>query len=77
MLIEIGRPSHWLLLLSALQLVNAQSGTFDLLAYNVAGLPAILNPNNGGDKTVNARAIGAQLAAGGYDVVHLQEVRTR
>ena len=75
MLFQLRRPSHLLLLLSTLQLANAQSGTFDLLAYNVAGLPAILNPNSGGDKTVNARAIGSQLAAGGYDVVHLQEVR--
>lgn len=57
-----------------LEAVSAKTGSFDFLTYNVAGLPAILNPNQGGDKAVNARAIGTKLAAGAYDVVHLQEV---
>lgn len=51
------------------------SGTFDLLTYNVAGLPAILNDNGvPGDKATNARLIGSKFAEYGYDVVHLQEV---
>lgn len=53
----------------------ATSGTFNILAMNVAGLPAILNDNGvPGDKADNAAAIGAKLAEYGYDVVQLQEV---
>ncbi len=55
--------------------VTSQStGSFDLLTYNVAGLPAFLE-NNGipGDKGTNANTIGSKLAKGGYDVVHMQE----
>jgi hypothetical protein len=52
------------------------SGTFDFLTYNVAGLPAFLSGNGiPGDKGTNANSIGAQLAAGDYDIVHMQEVR--
>ncbi|KXX78323.1 Horcolin [Madurella mycetomatis] len=52
----------------------ATSGTFNILAMNVAGLPAILNDNGvPGDKADNAAAIGAKLAEYGYDVVQLQE----
>lgn len=53
----------------------AQSdGTFDLLTYNVAGLPAIFNGNEvPGDKKTNANLIGTALATQGYDIVHLQE----
>ena len=58
--------------------VSAQtSGVFNVLAMNVAGLPAILNGNEvPGDKTANAEIIGAKLSANGIDVAHLQEVRT-
>jgi exonuclease III len=52
------------------------SGTFNLMTYNVAGLPAILNGNDeSGDKTTNAGTIGTKLAQGDFDVVHMQEVR--
>lgn len=57
-----------------LEFSTAASGTFDVLTYNVAGLPAILNPNGATDKVANARAIGSLLAAGAYDVAQLQEV---
>jgi hypothetical protein len=58
------------------RLSSAQtSGSFNLLTYNVAGLPAILNSNDvPGDKATNAGYIGSKLAAGNYDVVHMQEV---
>ncbi|KAF2154967.1 hypothetical protein K461DRAFT_291864 [Myriangium duriaei CBS 260.36] len=54
------------------------SGSFNVLSFNVAGLPAILNNNDvPGDKTTNAKLIGQKLKAGGdgvsYDVVHMQE----
>lgn len=67
--------------LSAALLLNSRvsaqsSGVFNVLAMNVAGLPAILNSNDvPGDKTVNAETIGAKLSANGIDVAHLQEVR--
>jgi hypothetical protein len=66
-----------ILLLPALfQTTFAQSGSFDFLTYNVAGLPAILNGNGeSGDKEANANTIGSKLAAGDYDIVHMQEVR--
>jgi hypothetical protein len=57
-------------------LAFAATGSFDVLTYNVAGLPAILNPNQGGDKVVNSRLIGSKLAQGAFDVAQLQEVRT-
>jgi exonuclease III len=60
----------------ALRPAFASTGTFDFLTYNVAGLPAFLNGNGDGYKTVNSRAIGSQLAAGAYDVVHMQEVNS-
>lgn len=50
------------------------SGTFNLLTYNVAGLPSWLGDNGvPGDKATNAASIGARLAATGYDFVNLQE----
>ncbi|KAE8373409.1 Endonuclease/exonuclease/phosphatase [Aspergillus bertholletiae] len=52
----------------------ATSGQFDVLSFNVAGLPAILNGNEvPGDKTQNSEAIGAKFAEYGYDVIHVQE----
>ncbi|KAF7621406.1 endonuclease/exonuclease/phosphatase family protein [Aspergillus flavus] len=52
----------------------ATSGQFDVLSFNVAGLPAILNGNEvPGDKTNNSKAIGAKFAEYDYDVIHVQE----
>lgn len=51
-----------------------KTGKFDLLTYNVAGLPPIFNNNEvPGDKGTNANSIGSILAKQAYDVVHLQE----
>ncbi|KAK3990718.1 Horcolin [Cladorrhinum sp. PSN332] len=55
-------------------LAQASSGVFNVLAMNVAGLPAFLNGNDvPGDKTVNAELIGAKLSANNIDIAHLQE----
>jgi hypothetical protein len=55
--------------------VAQQSGTFDFLTFNVAGLPAILSGNGvPGDKATNAGTIGSKLAQGNFDIVHMQEV---
>jgi hypothetical protein len=52
----------------------ATSGDFNILAFNVAGLPAILNSNDvPGDKAINAGAIGTLFAKYDYDVIHVQE----
>lgn len=63
------------LLASALPaLTLAASGTFNILSFNVAGLPAILNSNDvPGDKTTNTAAIGKDFAKYGFDVIHVQE----
>lgn len=54
----------------------ATSGSFDVLAMNVAGLPPIFNDNAvPGDKATNARMIGSYFAEYGYDIINLQEVR--
>jgi hypothetical protein len=43
----------------AVATVSAQtSGTFNVMSMNVAGLPAILNGNNVGDKTTNTMIMG-------------------
>ncbi|KAK2787736.1 hypothetical protein FQN53_004759 [Emmonsiellopsis sp. PD_33] len=65
----------WTAVLLSLPLTQAAStGQFNVLSFNVAGLPAILNPNEvPGDKDVNAGTIGSRLAAYGHDVVNLQE----
>lgn len=53
----------------------ATTGQFNVLSFNVAGLPEILNGNDvPGDKTTNSEAIGARFAQYGHDVIHLQEV---
>ncbi|KAJ4205890.1 hypothetical protein NW759_014367 [Fusarium solani] len=50
------------------------TGKFDLLTYNVAGLPPIFNNNEvPGDKGTNANTIGSVLAKQAYDIVHMQE----
>lgn len=54
----------------------ATSGSVDILAMNVAGLPPIFNGNDvPGDKAANARTIGSYFAEYKYDIIHLQEVR--
>ncbi|KAK3952205.1 hypothetical protein QBC32DRAFT_342127 [Pseudoneurospora amorphoporcata] len=53
----------------------ATSGDFTILTMNVAGLPAILNPNGvPGGKEASAKTIGSKFAQYGYDVIHMQEV---
>lgn len=52
----------------------ATTGSFNILTMNVAGLPEILQSNDvTGDKATNAGTIGADFAAYGYDVIHVQE----
>lgn len=52
----------------------ATSGDFNILSFNVAGLPAILNDNSvPGDKATNAGTIGTLFAEYDYDVIHVQE----
>jgi hypothetical protein len=54
--------------------VAQNSGKFNVLTYNVAGLPAFLNNNEvPGDKATNSRLIGAALGREGHDIVHVQE----
>lgn len=51
----------------------ATSGDFNILSFNVAGLPAILNNNDViGDKATNAGTIGTYFAEYDYDVIHVQ-----
>ncbi|KAI9931405.1 hypothetical protein ASPWEDRAFT_169751 [Aspergillus wentii DTO 134E9] len=53
---------------------TAAAGSFNVLSFNVAGLPEILNSNEvPGDKTTNTEAIGAKFAEYDYDVIHVQE----
>jgi hypothetical protein len=50
------------------------NGDFNVLAFNVAGLPAILNDNAvPGDKATNAGTIGTLFTEYDYDVIHVQE----
>lgn len=52
----------------------ATSGDFNILSFNVAGLPSILNDNDvPGDKATNAGTIGTYFAQYDYDVIHVQE----
>lgn len=52
----------------------AMSGNFNILSFNVAGLPAIFNGNEvPGDKATNAGTIGTLFAKYDYDVIHVQE----
>jgi endonuclease/exonuclease/phosphatase (EEP) superfamily protein YafD len=54
--------------------VAQTSGTVNVLAMNVAGLPAILQGNDvPGDKTENHRTIGRKLVEYGLDLVNVQE----
>lgn len=52
----------------------ASSGTFNVLTFNVAGLPKKVSDNNlPGSKSGHAIFIGHRLMEGDYDIVHLQE----
>ncbi|KAL2802236.1 Endonuclease/exonuclease/phosphatase [Aspergillus granulosus] len=52
----------------------ALSGTFSILAFNVAGLPEILNGNDvPGDKAENTEIIGERFVEYGYDIIQVQE----
>ncbi|KAF2190730.1 mannose-binding lectin [Zopfia rhizophila CBS 207.26] len=50
------------------------SDTFNILSFNVAGLPAILNSNDvPGDKTTNTATIGQKFSQYNFSVIHVQE----
>jgi hypothetical protein len=52
----------------------AIGGDFNILSFNVAGLPAILNGNEvPGDKATNAGTIGTLFTKYDYDVINVQE----
>jgi hypothetical protein len=56
----------------------ATSGDFNILSFNVAGLPAILNDNSvPGDKATNAGTIGTLFTEYDYDVINVQEGANR
>lgn len=62
-------------LLSALSAWAATNGEFNVLSFNVAGLPAIFNSNGvPGSKTANTEFLGSKFAQYGYDVIQVQEV---
>jgi hypothetical protein len=55
-------------------LTAATDGDFNILSFNVAGLPSIFNDNSvPGDKATNAGTIGTKFAEYDYDVIHVQE----
>jgi len=62
-------------LLPVLQLAGAQTaGSFNVMTFNVAGLPEILNGNDvPGDKTDNTARIGQLFTEYGIDLIHVQE----
>ncbi|CUA77094.1 putative protein Mb0912 [Mycobacterium bovis AF2122/97] [Rhizoctonia solani] len=52
----------------------AASGNFNVVSMNVAGLPAILNPNGeSGDKTTNTMYIGQKMSQYNYGIINVQE----
>jgi hypothetical protein len=56
------------------RILAASSGTFNVLTFNVAGLPAILQNNDvPGDKTTNTATIGQDFAKYNYSLIHVQE----
>jgi hypothetical protein len=61
--------------LSAVSPVIAQtSGTFNVLTFNVAGLPPIFNGNEiPGDKTENTARIGQLFTQYNHSIIHVQE----
>ncbi|KAJ4381233.1 hypothetical protein N0V86_003582 [Didymella sp. IMI 355093] len=62
-------------LLPLLHLAGAQAaGTFNIITFNVAGLPEIINGNDvPGDKTDNTARIGQLLTQYDIDLIHVQE----
>jgi hypothetical protein len=57
-----------------LSLGYCHSGEFNILSFNVVGLPAILNDNDvPGDKATNAGIIGTLFAEYDNDLIHVQE----
>lgn len=71
---SVARSALGLQALFAGLVVAQASGKFDVLTYNVAGLPAVINGNDEpGDKKTNARLIGAAMAKERFDIVHMQE----
>lgn len=62
-------------LLPLIQIAVAQTaGTFNVITFNVAGLPEIINGNEiPGDKTQNTARIGQLLTQYDIDLVHVQE----
>ncbi|KAK3396762.1 Endonuclease/exonuclease/phosphatase [Sordaria brevicollis] len=62
------------LLAQAVAAAATTSGDLTILSMNVAGLPAILNPNDvAGGKENAAKLIGSKFVEYGYDVIHVQE----
>lgn len=66
------------LLLSHAGRVRAQaaatSGDLSVLTFNVAGLPGIIQDNNGtGDKTTNTKLMGTYFTQYDFDVINVQE----
>lgn len=60
--------------LASLVSTAATSGDFNVLSFNVAGLPALLNDNAvPGDKATNAGTIGTLFTEYDYDVINVQE----
>ncbi|RDW70684.1 endonuclease/exonuclease/phosphatase family protein [Aspergillus mulundensis] len=61
-------------LLLASPALAATTGTFNILSFNVAGLPELLNNNDvPGDKTENTEIIGERFSEYAYDIIHVQE----
>lgn len=64
------------LALAPTTLTAPTSGDFNILSFNVAGLPSILNDNAvPGDKATNAGIIGEYFAQYDYGIIHVQEGR--
>jgi len=62
------------LMLMALPYALASSGSFNVLQYNVAGLPSLINDNGiVGGKTNAATQIGTKFAQYAFDIIHTQE----
>lgn len=50
------------------------TGSFNVITFNVAGLPPVLNGNEiPGDKTTNTARIGQLLTQHDIDLIHVQE----
>lgn len=52
-----------------------RSGTFQILSFNIAGLPEKINDNGiPGGKEKSTRTIGTKLKQSTYDIINVQEV---